>query len=190
LADTPVDYESIVKTGAIVGSGGMVVMDETSCMVDIAKFFLEFTAEESCGKCTPCRVGTKILLERLNDITEGRGKPGDIDMLESLSQNIIAGSLCGLGQTAPNPVLTTIKYFKEEYEAHIYDNRCPAGKCKALITFTIDAEKCTGCTLCAKRCPQDCIEGEKKKPHVIDQSQCIKCMACYDNCKFDAVIVE
>jgi len=190
LIDTPVDYESIIKTGAIVGSGGMVVMDDSNCMVDIAKFFLEFTADESCGKCTPCRVGTSILLKKLTDITEGRGRPGDIERLEELSRNIIASSLCGLGQTAPNPVLTTIKYFRSEYEAHINEKRCPAGVCKALITYTIVADKCTGCTLCARQCPQSCISGEKKMPHVIDQEQCIRCGLCYDSCRFDAITVQ
>jgi len=190
LIDTPVDYESIVKTGAIVGSGGMVVMDDRSCMVDIAKFFLEFTADESCGKCTSCRVGTKILLNKLNDISEGRGMPGDLEILENLSSNIIATSLCGLGQTAPNPVLTTIKYFREEYEAHIIDKRCPAGVCKALVTFTVDEEKCTGCGRCKKKCPIGAITGEKKKPHVIDIVSCEKCGICFDLCKFEAIIVQ
>jgi NADH:ubiquinone oxidoreductase subunit F (NADH-binding)/(2Fe-2S) ferredoxin/NAD-dependent dihydropyrimidine dehydrogenase PreA subunit len=190
IIDTPVDYESIIKTGAIVGSGGMVVMDEGNCMVDIAKFFLGFTAEESCGKCTPCRVGTKILLEKLTDITEGRGKDGDIEILETVSRNVISSSLCGLGQTAPNPVLTTIRYFREEYEAHIYDKKCPAKRCKALITFSIDPEKCTGCTLCKRNCPQQCISGEKKMPHTIDQTLCIRCSLCYDSCKFSAVTVQ
>ncbi len=190
LVDTPVDYESVVKTGAIMGSGGMVVMDEENCMVDIAKFFLEFTAEESCGKCTPCRVGTTVLLNKLEDITEGRGKHGDIEILENLSRNIIASSLCGLGQTAPNPVLTTIKYFRDEYESHIYDKTCPGKKCKALITYTIDPGACTGCTLCARNCPQECISGVKKGPHEIDQSLCIKCGLCYDSCRFNAIAVE
>ncbi len=188
LIDTPVDYESITKTGAIMGSGGMVVMDDKSCMVDVARFFLSFTAEESCGKCTPCRVGTTVLLNKLIDITEGRGKPGDIELLESLSKNIIASSLCGLGQTAPNPILTTIRYFRHEYEAHINDKKCPAGVCKALITYSIIADKCKGCGLCKKKCPQDCITGEKKQPHVIDVEKCITCGACYDVCKFDAVV--
>jgi NADH:ubiquinone oxidoreductase subunit F (NADH-binding)/(2Fe-2S) ferredoxin len=190
LIDTPVDYESIVQTGAIVGSGGMVVMDNSNCMVDIAKFFLEFTAEESCGKCTPCRVGTTVLLEKLVDISEGRGKPGDIEVLEELSRDIISSSLCGLGQTAPNPVLTTIKYFREEYEAHIIEKRCPAAVCKALITYEIIAENCTGCTACARKCPQKVISGERKEPHVIDQSGCIKCGVCIDTCRFNAIKVE
>ena len=188
LINTPVDYESITKTGAIMGSGGMVVMDERSCMVDIAKFFLGFTADESCGKCTPCRVGTAILLKKLTDLTEGKGKPGDLEILENISRTIISSSLCGLGQTAPNPVLTTIRYFRDEYEAHIFDKKCPAGVCKELLTFTIDAEKCTGCTACSRKCPQNAITGEKKKPHEIDQSLCIKCGVCYDTCKFESII--
>ncbi|MDY6933879.1 MAG: NADH-quinone oxidoreductase subunit NuoF [Spirochaetota bacterium] len=187
--DVPVDYESITKTGAIMGSGGMVVMDDTSCMVDVAKFFISFTADESCGKCTPCRVGTTILHNKLTDITEGRGKPSDIELLQHLSKNIISSSLCGLGQTAPNPILTTIKYFREEYETHINDKKCPAGVCRELIIFTIDEENCTGCGLCKRRCPQDAVIGEKKKPHSIDQSKCIKCRACYDACKFNAVVI-
>lgn len=190
LIDTPVDYESIVNTGAIVGSGGMVVMDEKSCMVDIAKFFLKFTADESCGKCTPCRVGTKALLDKLTDITEGRGKEGDIELLEKMSKNIISSSLCGLGQTAPNPVLTTIKYFREEYEAHIKDKKCPARKCSALLTYTILADKCTGCTACARKCPVQAISGTKKEPHKIDQKTCIKCGQCYSSCKFSAIDVQ
>lgn len=187
LINTPVDYESITQTGAIMGSGGMVVMDERSCMVDIAKFFLGFTADESCGKCTPCRVGTAILLKKLTELTEGKGKPGDLEILENISRTIISSSLCGLGQTAPNPVLTTIRYFRDEYEAHIYDKKCPAGVCKELITFMIDAEKCTGCTACSRKCPQKAITGEKKKPHEIDQSLCIKCGVCYDTCKFESI---
>jgi len=190
IIDTPVDYESITGTGAIMGSGGMVVMDETSCMVDMAKFFLGFTADESCGKCTPCRVGTTVLLNKLTDIAEGRGKPGDVEILERISKNIIASALCGLGQTAPNPVLTSIKYFRDEYDAHIYDKKCPAGVCKALIKYVIDPEKCTGCMACSKKCPQNAISGEKKQPHTIDQSLCIKCGICYDTCKFDAIHYE
>ncbi len=190
LIDTPVDYESIVKTGAIMGSGGMVVMDDKSCMVDVARYFLSFTAEESCGKCTPCRVGTKVLLNKLIEISEGKGKSGDIELLETLSKNIIASSLCALGQTAPNPVLTTLRYFRDEYEAHIYDKKCPAGVCKELITYFIDSDKCTGCMLCKKKCPQECISGEKKQPHEIDQEKCITCGICYNACKFDAIYFE
>jgi len=187
LLDTIVDYDSINKTGAIMGSGGMVVMDTASCMVDIAKFFLNFTQNESCGKCTFCRVGTKRMLEILNRISEGKGEMEDLDTLEELSENIIKGSLCGLGQTAPNPVLTTLKYFRDEYIAHIKDKKCPAGVCTALLKYEIDEEKCVGCTVCAMKCPVNCIAGERKKVHIIDQSACIKCGACYDACKFDAI---
>ncbi|MDP8269600.1 MAG: NADH-quinone oxidoreductase subunit NuoF [Candidatus Tenebribacter davisii] len=187
LLDTIVDYDSINKTGAIMGSGGMVVMDTSSCMVDIAKFFLNFTQNESCGKCTFCRVGTKRMLEILTRITEGKGKMEDLDTLVELSDKIKKTSLCGLGQTAPNPVLTTLKYFKDEYIAHIVDKKCPAGVCKKLVTFEIDPEKCIGCTACARKCPVKCISGTPKNPHVIDQEACIKCGACYDACKFDAI---
>lgn len=187
LADTIVDYDSVNATGAIMGSGGMVVMDETTCMVDVAKFFLNFTQDESCGKCTFCRIGTKRMLEILNRISEGKGKEGDIEMLEELALQIRNNSLCGLGQTAPNPVLTTLRYFRDEYEAHISAKRCPAKVCKPLITYTIDAEKCTGCMVCAKKCPVQAIDGEKKQPHVIRQADCIKCGDCYARCKFDAI---
>ena len=187
LLDTIVDYDSINQTGAIMGSGGMVVMDSSTCMVDVAKFFLNFTQNESCGKCTFCRIGTNRMLEILTRITEGKGKMEDLDILMELSKKIKTTSLCGLGQTAPNPVLTTLKYFREEYIAHIQDKRCPAGVCKALITFKIDAEKCVGCTACARKCPVNCISGEVKKPHVINQDACIKCGSCYDTCKFNAI---
>jgi len=190
LLDTIIDYESITKTGAIMGSGGMVVMDETTCMVDMARFFMDFTQKESCGKCIHCRIGTTRMLEILTRITEGKGQEGDLELLEELSVKIKEGSLCGLGQSAPNPAQSTIRYFRKEYEAHIYDHKCPAKKCKPLLTFTIDEEKCTGCTLCARKCPVKCIAGEKKKPHVIDQALCIKCGNCADVCRFDAVKID
>lgn len=190
LADTPVDYDSVNATGAIMGSGGMVVMDETTCMVDMARFFLDFTKKESCGKCTFCRVGTQRMLEILTRITEGEGKEGDIEKLEELAYQIKDSSLCGLGQTAPNPVLTTIKYFRSEYEAHINDKKCPAKNCKKLLTYEIDEENCTGCTVCAKNCPVDAISGERKSLHTIDQDLCIKCGVCYSKCKFEAVTLS
>lgn len=188
--DTIVDYDSITATGAIMGSGGMVVMDSGTCMVDVARFFLNFTQNESCGKCTFCRIGTKRMLEILTRITEGKGELEDITRLEELAENIIKGSLCGLGQTAPNPVLTTLRYFKDEYLAHIVDKRCPAGVCIPLLKYRIDAEKCIGCTICARKCPVQCISGSVKQVHVIDTDKCIKCGACLKACKFDAVIKE
>jgi NADH:ubiquinone oxidoreductase subunit F (NADH-binding) len=187
MIEIPVDYESLAKVGSIVGSGGMVVMDETDCMVNIAKYFLEFTQAESCGKCVPCRLGTKRLLEILRRITEGRGKPGDMELLERLSRDVKSASLCGLGQTAPNPVLSTLKYFREEYEAHIHDKRCPAGVCKNLLSYTILEEFCKGCTMCARVCPAGAIVGGKKQVHKIVQEICIKCGACFETCKFNAV---
>jgi len=187
LSDTPVDFESIPATGAIMGSGGMVVLDESICMVDLARFFLDFTQKESCGKCTFCRIGTLRMLETLVRITKGEGVEGDIEKLERWGEKISQSSLCGLGQTAPNPVLTTIKYYRHEYEAHIFDKRCPAASCLPLVEFHILPEKCTGCTLCAKNCPVDAIEGEPKGIHVIDNSKCVKCGKCYTVCKFDAV---
>ncbi|MGI5912434.1 MAG: NADH-ubiquinone oxidoreductase-F iron-sulfur binding region domain-containing protein [Syntrophomonadaceae bacterium] len=192
LLDTPVDYESITATGAIMGSGGMVVMDEGTCMVDVARFFLDFTEKESCGKCVQCRIGTKRLLEILERICNGEGRPGDLELLEEIALKVKEGSLCGLGQSAPNPVLTTIKYFRDEYEAHINDKTCPAKQCKALISYRIDPEKCKGCGLCAKKCPVNCISGERKQPYVIDQQKCIKCGNCFEVCptKVSAVILE
>ena len=190
LLDIPVTYEDVVKTGAIMGSGGMVVMDEDTCMVSTAKFFLEFTADESCGKCTPCRVGTKVMLDMLTDITEGRGKDGDIETLEDLSRDIIGTSLCGLGQTAPNPVLSTIRYFRHEYESHIKDHWCQAGICSKLCSFHIVEELCKGCGACLRGCPQQAVVGEKKKPHRIIQELCIQCRTCYDACKFGSIEIK
>lgn len=190
LMDTVVDYDAVTATGAIMGSGGMVVMDITACMVDIAKFFIQFTQNESCGKCTFCRIGTRRMLEVLTRICEGSGREGDIDLLLELSERVKSSSLCGLGQTAPNPVLTTIKYFREEYEVHIKDRRCPAAKCRALITYTISKKNCTGCGACIKVCPVNAIVGEKKKTHTILQEVCTRCGACKQICPFDAVDVE
>jgi NADH-quinone oxidoreductase subunit F len=190
LSHTIVDYDSVNATGAIMGSGGMVVMDETTCMVDIARYFLDFTGKESCGKCTFCRIGTKRMLEILTRITEGEGAEGDIEKLEELAYQIKDGSLCGLGQSAPNPVLTTIKYFRDEYEAHIRDKKCPALNCKKLLTYEIIPENCTGCMVCARGCPSKAIEGEKKKVHFIHQDKCIKCGDCFTKCKFGAIKVS
>ncbi|OQB05732.1 MAG: NADP-reducing hydrogenase subunit HndC [Candidatus Cloacimonetes bacterium ADurb.Bin211] len=187
LLDTPVDYDSITATGAIMGSGGMVVMDSGTCMVDVARYFLNFTQNESCGKCTFCRIGTRRMLEILNRITEGKGELEDLDRLEELAISITKGSLCGLGQTAPDPVLTTLRYFKNEYLAHIVDKKCPAGVCTALLHYYIQPEKCTGCTLCARMCPVSCISGSLRQVHIIDQSRCTHCGACYKACKFGAV---
>ncbi len=187
LLDTPVTYEDIMQTGAIVGSGGMVVIDDYNCMVSVAKFFLEFTTDESCGKCPPCRIGTKVMHDKLVDITEGRGKEGDIELLADLAQDIINTSLCGLGQTAPNPVLSTIRYFRDEYESHIRDGWCKAGVCRPLVTFYVEPEACKGCGACARVCPQKAVSGEKKKPHVIDQTLCVKCRSCYEACNFGAL---
>ena len=190
LADTVVDYDSVNATGAIMGSGGMVVMDEDTCMVDIAKFFLNFTQAESCGKCTFCRIGTKRMLEILERITQGKGKHEDIDTLEELAAQIKDNSLCGLGQTAPNPVLTTLKYFRDEYEAHIFAKKCPAKACKPLLTYEIIPDKCTGCTICAVKCPVKAITGERKQVHFIHQEACIKCGDCYARCKFEAISLQ
>ncbi|MFP4343897.1 MAG: NADH-quinone oxidoreductase subunit NuoF [Anaerolineales bacterium] len=188
--DLPVDYESLSEVGSMMGSGGFVVMDEDTCMVDIARFFMEFTQDESCGKCVPCRVGTRRMLEILNRICEGEGRPGDIEKLEELSEYIIDGSLCGLGKGAPNPVVSTLQYFRDEYEAHVYDKTCPAKVCKALIEYKIDPEACIGCTRCARNCPVSCISGEPRKAHVIDESACIRCGVCQQVCPVDAVRVE
>jgi len=170
-----------------MGSGGLIVMDEDNCMVDVARFFLEFTVEESCGKCTPCRIGTKRLLEMLDKIAAGKATLEDLDKMEELCNHIKTNSLCALGQTAPNPVLSTLKYFRDEYEAHVVEKRCPAGVCKNLLRYVIDPDKCKGCTLCAKNCPASCIAGKVKEAHVIDQSKCIKCGVCMETCKFDAI---
>jgi NADH:ubiquinone oxidoreductase subunit F (NADH-binding)/(2Fe-2S) ferredoxin len=185
--DVPIDYESLGSVGSIMGSGGMIVMDEKTCMVDIARYFLNFTQQESCGKCPPCRLGTKQILQILKRITEGKGREGDIELLESLGKNIQLTSLCGLGQTAPNPVLSTIKYFRHEYEAHIKEKKCPAGVCKALYELYIEAEKCPGCMVCLRNCPSNAITGKKKEPHVINVALCTKCGICIELCKFDAI---
>ncbi len=188
LMDTPIDYDNLTAIGCMMGSGGLIVMDEDNCMVDIAKFFLDFTVDESCGKCTPCRVGTKRMMEILEKITDGKATLADLDELEKLAQYIKDNSLCGLGQTAPNPVLATLRFFKDEYIAHIVDKKCPAGVCKALLSYSIEADKCKGCTLCARKCPVGAISGVVKSAHTIDTSKCIKCGVCMDSCKFGAII--
>jgi NADH:ubiquinone oxidoreductase subunit F (NADH-binding) len=187
LIDLPVDYEKLSEAGSMMGSGGMIVMDEDTCMVDVAKYFVNFLREESCGKCVPCREGLERMGEILNDITKGKATNQDLELLEDLGGVIKDTALCALGGTASNPVLSTIQYFKDEYKDHIEHKKCSAGVCKALITFTIDEDKCTGCGMCIKQCPQDAISGEKKKPHKIDQNKCIQCGACYDTCKFNAI---
>lgn len=188
--DIPIDYDNLTAAGSMMGSGGLIVMDEDNCMVDIARFFLEFTQEESCGKCPPCRIGTKRMLEILDKITSGKGTPEDLENLEVLAQTIKDSSLCALGQTAPNPVLSTLKHFRAEYEAHIYDKKCPAGVCQALLSYKIDPRKCRGCSLCARNCPADAISGKIKEPYVIDNSKCVKCGECVNRCKFGAVTKE
>jgi NADH-quinone oxidoreductase subunit F len=190
LADTPIDYDSLTKAGAIMGSGGMVVMDSSTCMVDMARFFLNFVQNESCGKCTFCRVGTRRMLEILERITQGKGRQGDVELLEELAANVKRGSLCGLGQTSPNPVLTTLRYFRDEYEAHINEKRCPAKACRALISYLISDATCNGCGVCKRICPVSAISGERRQPHVIDQSMCTRCGLCQERCRFNAISVE
>ncbi len=185
--DIPIDYDNLISIGSMMGSGGLIVMDEDNCMVDIAKFFLAFTVDESCGKCTPCRIGTKRLYEMLDKITKGQGTLEDLDKIEELCYYIKNNSLCGLGQTAPNPVLSTLRYFRDEYIAHVVDKTCPAGVCKDLLKYSIDPDKCRGCTLCARKCPASAISGTVKQPHVIDQDKCVKCGACMETCKFGAI---
>jgi len=188
--DLPVDYQKLAEVGSIMGSGGMIVMDQDTCMVDVARYFMDFLKEESCGQCNPCREGIKQVLDILTDICAGKGKEGDIELLEELGSMIQKFSLCGLGTSAPNPVLTTILYFRDEYEAHIRDKKCPAGVCKNLFYYEINEDACTGCTLCAIKCPQEAITGEKKKPHKLDQDKCIKCGICYESCKFNAIAIK
>ena len=188
LIDTPIDYDNLIAIGSMMGSGGLIVMDEDTCMVDIAKFFLEFTVDESCGKCAPCRIGTRRMLEILDKITHGKATMEDLDKLEDLAKYIKENSACGLGQTAPNPVLSTLRYFRDEYIAHIVDKKCPAGVCKALLSYSIDSEKCRGCTACARKCPVGAISGAVKQPHAIDTQKCIKCGVCMSTCRFDAIV--
>ena len=190
LIDTPIEYDTLIEIGSMMGSGGLIVMDEDTCMVDLAKFFLSFTVEESCGKCPPCRIGTKRMYDILEKITSGKGELSDIDDLYALASAIKNSALCGLGQTAPNPVLSTLRYFKDEYVAHVVDKKCPAGVCKNLLQYKIIADKCKGCSACSRKCPVGCISGELKKPFVIDQSKCIKCGTCMDTCKFGAIVKE
>jgi NADH-quinone oxidoreductase subunit F len=190
LFDLPVDFDALWDAGSMMGSGGMVVMDDKTCMVDVARYFLKFLQDESCGKCVPCRVGIDRMLEIVTDIAEGHGRPEQIPLLQELAETVAEASLCGLGKSAPNPVLSTLRYFIDEYTAHVHSRQCPAGVCKALITYAIDSEKCTGCGVCLKACPHDSITGEKKKPHVIDAGLCQKCGICIGECKFDAITVK
>jgi len=190
MMNLSVDFDALWEAGSMMGSGGMIVMDEKTCMVDLARYFIEFLVSESCGKCTPCREGVRRMNDILHDICAGRGQEGDVEMLESMAKGIVDGSLCALGGSAPNPVLSTIKYFREEYDAHIKQKKCPAGVCRALIKYEINAKKCTGCTVCAKKCPSECISGVKKKVHKIDQKKCIKCGICMESCKFNAITVK
>ena len=185
--DVPIDYDNLIALGSMMGSGGLIVMDEDNCMVDIAKFFLEFTVDESCGKCTACRIGTKRLYEMIDKITKGQGTLEDLDKIEDLCYYIKNNSLCALGQSAPNPVLSTLRYFRDEYVAHVVDKKCPAGVCKSLLSYTIDPDKCKGCTLCSRVCPNGAISGAVKTPHAIDQTKCVKCGACMEKCKFGAI---
>jgi NADH-quinone oxidoreductase subunit F len=190
LLDMPVDFDELTRVGSMMGSGGMIVMDDRTCMVDVARYFIKFLGEESCGKCAPCREGLRQMGQILTRICDGKGREGDIELLEEMSQTIVSASLCGLGMSAPNPVMSTIRYFRDEYEAHIQHGKCPAGACKELIAYRIDAAKCNGCGACVRNCPQNCIAGEKKKPHVLDAAACVKCGSCEEVCKFDAVVVE
>ena len=185
--DLPIDYDSVKEVGAIIGSGGLIVMDDSTCMVDMARFFMDFVQDESCGKCPPCRVGTRHLRDILARICEGKGREGDLEELERLCQDVRTGSLCGLGQTAPNPVLSTLRFFRDEYEAHIREHRCPAKKCKGLFRYEIDPEKCTGCGICAKNCQVKAITGERRKPHLIDPEICVRCGVCFAKCPYSAI---